>query len=61
MCRYFMSCVVFFQAPQGEKKMQKMSKMSSHIICWTKGFIIQLKFTIILLIASVSSNQDTKV
>ena len=30
---YFVSCVVFFQAPQGRGKIRAMSKMSASIIC----------------------------
>ena len=30
---YFASCVVFFRAPQGQGKMQAMSKMSASTIC----------------------------
>ena len=29
---YFASCVVFFRAPQGRRKMRAMSKMSASII-----------------------------
>ena len=40
-CRYFASCVVFFQAPQGRGKIWVMSKMSARIIS-NNRFIIPL-------------------
>ena len=33
MCGYFASCVVFFQALQGQGRIRAMSKMSTRIIC----------------------------
>ena len=37
--RYFVSCVVFFRAPQGWGKIQAMSTMYAHINHWIRGLL----------------------